>query len=502
VALLGAIVIMTFALVNGYALFFNDSRTYIRGPALALNAATGIDLMSNWRSRVNDINRETSKPSTDNKENVAQNSGAKSEHAYVANRSIYYGTIPFLGYIFGGFWLAIFLQSYCVAFPLAVLFLRCCQLSAALYLGTLFLLTWFTPLGAFASLMMPDIFAPVMIICVAVAFTSWSELKPHEKMVITALTGFSTLAHASHIVILALLVGMALVRMAVERRTRKNLAALVMAIACMFIGVAGELAFDKGLERVTGERPLVLPHIMAHLIEMGPGYQYIKENCSSVQFEICRYEDRLPQYWEDFLGADPKNGVFASADMRTKRLLSNEQMSFAIAVLKYDPIGVVLGSAKDVFRQFGWFSLKDVEITPAAIDNYRGAWPKDVSEHIEGSRAARQPSFLTFISEAGYVSAVLSVVVLGALLIGRLRGDRQDSEGEQVWSIGFFLFWGVVANAVVCGAVASPYDRFQARVVWLLPLFAIIACASYFRNRGRLNGGRKVIYSGNSAGAM
>ena len=32
---------------------------------------------------------------------------------------------------------------------------------------------------------------------------------------------------------------------------------------------------------------------------------------------------------------------------------------------------------------------------------------------------------------------------------------------------------GVVVNGLVCGVLASPYDRFQARVVWLVPFLVI-----------------------------
>jgi hypothetical protein len=32
---------------------------------------------------------------------------------------------------------------------------------------------------------------------------------------------------------------------------------------------------------------------------------------------------------------------------------------------------------------------------------------------------------------------------------------------------------GVVINAVVCGAVSGPHDRYEARVAWLVPFVAI-----------------------------
>jgi hypothetical protein len=33
---------------------------------------------------------------------------------------------------------------------------------------------------------------------------------------------------------------------------------------------------------------------------------------------------------------------------------------------------------------------------------------------------------------------------------------------------------GVVLNAIVCGAVSGPWGRYQARVVWLIPMAALL----------------------------
>jgi hypothetical protein len=70
------------------------------------------------------------------------------------------------------------------------------------------------------------------------------------------------------------------------------------------------------------------------------------------------------------------------------------------------------------------------------------------------------------------------VACSGCLLAYRLapalmfRERRRVLEPEQA----FALFAGllVFANAVVCGVVAGPYHRHQARIVWLIPLAALV----------------------------
>ena len=45
----------------------------------------------------------------------------------------------------------------------------------------------------------------------------------------------------------------------------------------------------------------------------------------------------------------------------------------------------------------------------------------------------------------------------------------------------------VLVNAAVCGGIASPYDRFQGRIVWLIPLAAVLAATATFWPRNTSN---------------
>ena len=72
-----------------------------------------------------------------------------------------------------------------------------------------------------------------------------------------------------------------------------------------------------------------------------------------------------------------------------------------------------------------------------------------------------------------------AVVALAALLIafrllpGLAGGFRQPTfSREQLFAL--FACCLVVANAVVCGVLSGPYNRYQARVVWLIPLASML----------------------------
>ena len=46
------------------------------------------------------------------------------------------------------------------------------------------------------------------------------------------------------------------------------------------------------------------------------------------------------------------------------------------------------------------------------------------------------------------------------------------------WEFAGLVLVGVVLNAAVCGMLSGPEDRYQARVVWLVPLLALIASST------------------------
>jgi hypothetical protein len=53
----------------------------------------------------------------------------------------------------------------------------------------------------------------------------------------------------------------------------------------------------------------------------------------------------------------------------------------------------------------------------------------------------------------------------------------------QLVALPVFLLTGVVWNAIVTGALAGPYDRYLARVIWLVCFAALIAFSYVVRHR-------------------
>ncbi len=478
----GAVVLMAYALVNGYALFFNDTRSYVRGPALAIKALTHVELAPEWRARSSmpkvliELPPPAQSAPTSRVDPPATPGGQERETgtAFTANRSVYYGILALAGYLSSDFWLTIFVQCLVVSLPMALIAVRGFGMPPLRWLLTVAVVGLATTLGPIAALIMPDIFAPALLLATAALFVFWDRLRRIDIIVLFAIAAMAVLAHPSHIAILSALIAILAAYWLLRRPLWGGGKVVVLLAAVAVLGVAGQVAFSKALEIATGQKPLVLPHITAHLQATGPGYAYLKASCPEVGLAVCNYMDRLPMFWADFLGADAKRGVFVVADAATKRRLSEEQKAYALGVLRTDPLGLAASLAKDAASQLGRFSLSDVEVTAAARANYRTSFPANVADRIEASRAGRSPALLRALSISTGVLTAAAAVLL-ALMVLRPKLLRLNSEtASRYWTLASVLLGGVILNACICGILASPYDRFQSRVIWLAPLVAMI----------------------------
>ena len=360
-------------------------------------------------------------------------------------------------------------------------------------------LSLLTPLGVYTGFLMPDVFAPLVILCIGTLAVYWRQLGRADRWLLSVILLFGLLAHASHGVLAVSLLALALAARGLSRRWRGlSTAALVVTAGCIAGAVAAEWAFSKAVTKAVGAPPLRLPHPMARLIDLGPGTTYLRQHCPDSGFAACAYLQNYPTIWDDFLfSTDPAKGAFALADVATKRRLSEEQLRFVGEVIRFDPAGVVRGIGADVLRQLVNFRVDISAYGSRGLAMYEGRVPDSIFADMQASRAASQQAPLNnWLTVSTYALALASLVVL---LVGWLRpgspaaSPADSAAGQRFTDLVWVVVAGVVANAVICATLASSLDRFQARVIWLLPFMALAALArayahAHFAGVGRSSG--------------
>ena len=196
-------------------------------------------------------------------------------------------------------------------------------------------------------------------------------------------------------------------------------------------------------------------------------------NCPASGFLLCKYVGEFPLDSEAFLfGAEPGKSVFATASHDERHALSREQFRFLIAVLRYEPVATIESGIRNAAWQFVDFGISDFSYAPTEKSYLDHTLPASRLPALHASAAYRgkvPANMLTYFY--GSVAA-LSLLYLALLWLGWLPAWRMDGtvKGLCCWMLA-----GLVVNAIVCGSLSGIFPRYQARVIWLVPLIAIAA---------------------------
>ena len=485
------------ALWNGQAFFYPDTPTYLRGAEMGASRVLGPAAFKPWLpvpQAEPAPGASTSGPAQPPKRIKPLTS--IEDKVVLAGRSVYYGALAYAGYLAGNMWLTVAVQALAVAYVLQLLMGRLWGFSGRQTIFVAAALSLATPLGVYTGFLMPDVFAPLVILCIGTLAVYWQQLGRGQRWMLALILLFGLCAHASHVALAALLLVLALAARWLGRRWRGLSAAALVVTACCIAGaVAAEWAFGKAVTVAVGASPLRLPHPMARLIDLGPGTAYLQQHCPASGFAACAYLQNYPTAWDDFLfSTDPAKGAFALADVATKRRLSEEQLRFAREVIRFDPAGVASGIGVDVLRQLVNFRVDVAGYGSRGLAMFEGRVPDDIFASMQASRAASEQAPLNnwlTLSTYALVLASLAVLANSWLRPGTPVSALVGSAGaidparrlfaDFVWTV----VAGVVANAVVCATLASSMDRFQARVVWLLPFVALAVLVRANASRSR-----------------
>lgn len=469
------------ALYNGEPLFFPDTITYLRGADAGLQKLTGHS--SPWTRLEDDA---SSAAATVPPGEVAATPSVSSikDKTVLSGRSVYYGAFLYLGDRIDHFWFTVLAQAALLMLAMG-LFFRAFGVTiwpqlaiAGVTMGAL------TSASFYVSFLMPDVFAAVTLLGCA-SLVGARSLKRVDYFLWTALMAFSLISHTSHVLIAAALLVLG-VLLDLLQRSWTNWRGLAVITGCLVLAAAAEAAFGIAVEHLVGAPPLRPPFLMAHAIEDGPGYQYLRETCPANGFKVCEFLPRLPMRADKFIWSRDPPGVFAPASPQVRRELSAEQYHFVWEVLRHDPRGVASAAIKDVLNLFALMGLDEFN-APGYLDVNAARLPVDyrpafrASAAYRGAMPTRDASVVQLVTFTAGAIALVIVIFAPQL--------RRQIEGEQ-FRILALVALGLILNAAICGILSGPNgDRYATRVAWLVPYAALtVGFALMQRRRGRLTG--------------
>jgi hypothetical protein len=333
----------------------------------------------------------------------------------------------------------------------------------------LILLAGTTTVAPVAYFAIPDIFAGLLIGSMILLIAATARLSPGVRLLCAGIATFAVTAHASHIPLAGGMTILGLGWVAVSRLFNIPLPKWTWAwvVAPLLIGGLTAVSINRvafGETSLTSKR---YPFALARSVNDGPGRWYLERHCPEQRYAICTlYPHGLPQGGAlEFLWG--KDGVVERA--------TPDQLDR----IRAEEAEIVLAAA----REYSGHEVK--RLTYNAAVQLITFQPYPFVEHLvlDDSRTPHlapapqvDDKILPIIGVLTAISAAMGTLWLGWLFL-RKRPLRP---------VIALMFLGILGNAATCVMLAAVAHRYQARVIWLIPLFAL-ALGSLQRDVRRLD---------------
>ena len=335
----------------------------------------------------------------------------------------------------------------------------------------------------YTAYLMPDIFAPILLLIVATLTAFGRDMRLPEILLALALGALAVVVHPSHLAIAVLLLPIALIGALILSRRRWWVPPFLV-LLLVLTGLAERKAFEFMAETVADKEVTYTPHVTARLIVDGPGLAYLDDKCPDPEIATCALHEALS--WSDdpyrmtvshiIFETSKELGSLRLLDPEQQRRIAAEQRGFFLSVLADRPFSTTFALLGNTLRQLGRYSI---DMTIPGEREMRNVAAMSGIENIDPGRLGQSRDWIdtiTPVQGAIYAASFIASVVL-LIWPGQLSG--------RIRVLALMVLVGLMVNAFVCGAVSQPADRYGARVIWLLPFTAAFLSVAVWATRQR-----------------
>jgi hypothetical protein len=208
------------------------------------------------------------------------------------------------------------------------------------------------------------------------------------------------------------------------------------------------------------------------MLQDGIVARYLRDHCPRQNFKLCPYRNQLPPTADDFLwgnsmfntlgrfkGMNDEMGYIALHSLADYPLWQAEA---ALAATAEQLVHVATGEGSS-----GW-----IPHTYGIIEHY-------IPSQVAPMRAAHQQHWnlnFTAINRIHVPVALASLLVVFAM-VGRAAWRRRL---DDLTLLAATVSLAMLGNAVICGVISGPHDRYGARLVWIATFTVLIAAVRRF----------------------
>jgi hypothetical protein len=321
--------------------------------------------------------------------------------------------------------------------------------------------------------MMPDIFNPLMIIALALLFFAEDKLSTSSKIVLVLLIGAALAFHQANLpVALWTLPAFGLCALLGWRPPRPFLRGLFASGIGLTLGVVALV----GMQLVSGRVGLSSSgsvFLLARMLGDGTALRYLEQVCPQQRFAVCTHLDQLKslnsrhpgELADYFVWAGPLGelGGFRAEEAEASAIVRGTLLNYPLAQFR--------ASVDDGWRQLLSFrtgaelnTVSEADYVSSAI---RTVFGPAIYDNYRQSKQIRKIFGFDTINRIHVTVVIASSLLLIGFLVA--RGVKKQTRS---FYATIFVTTLVAGNAFTLGALSGPQERYQSRVIWLVPLLA------------------------------
>ena len=376
-----------------------------------------------------------------------------------------------------GFWLNLGIQALATLWILH-LTLRVLGLSQPFRLLAIALtLILTTALPWIASMLLTDIFTGLSVLGLFVLVLFYEKITALETFSLFLFIAFSA---ATHSATLGVLFGLCCCGWIAYPFLRKRmvLAGLAQGSLTIVAGSAMLLAANFALSGQWAWTPGGTGVAFGRMLQDGIVTQYLRDHCATEKLKLCPYRNELPATADEFLWGKSMFNTLG----RFEGL--NDEMNYIVArSLKAYPLwqaeAVIVATADQLAH------VATGEGTNGWIPHTYGIIERYIPSQVEPMRAAHQQHWDINFAAVNWLHvpvALLSMLAVVALFGHGVARRKLDD----VTLLAGTVCLALLGNAVICGVISGPHDRYGARIVWIATFTVLIALARYLDDDSEL----------------
>lgn len=391
-----------------------------------------------------------------------------------------YSTFAQIGYRFYSIWVIAFAQAFIIAHLIFLvnksLYGRVNLIFMLFQIG---ILTAISSLPYFSAFMMADIFTSALFLALYILIFHHKILDKFNYVYLHILIAFSAMAHITNIYLgTGIIIFSALLHL-IRSTHYKSLSANLIA-PCLILLFSS--SFIMGLNyyyfKALSLSPSSSVFTLANLVEQGTARNYLLKACPKANFKVCAYLGDLPKNVDTFLWGG--NSFISKVGSFTG--LRNEAKSIVRNTITTYPKDVAANTFSYIIKSFSIHtpakeinsSVTKSSVTyivkviygQAALDKFMAS--KQANDELPYERLAKIDNWVFPIS------LLLTILLTFQSLI-------KIGDNRFLFPLLALIF--VIGNNILCSSASGLFDRYQARVSWLLVFAFILMIGGFLVNK-------------------